>query len=85
MILKAPIWRPDRALIRGHGSGVDGSPATVPYDRLSELLFLHGKRDHIPGFVSQREAQRWIEEKAPTWLLERRSAPGAFGRLMAVS
>jgi hypothetical protein len=49
------------------------------------VAWLHGKRDHIPGFVSQREAQRWIEEKAPTWLSERRSAPGVFGRLVAVS
>jgi hypothetical protein len=32
------------------------------------VAWLHGKRDHIPGFVSQREAQRWIEEKSPTWL-----------------
>jgi hypothetical protein len=32
------------------------------------VAWLHGKRDHIPGFASQREAQRWIEEKAPTWL-----------------
>jgi hypothetical protein len=32
------------------------------------VAWLNGKRDHIPGFVSQREAQRWIEEKAPTWL-----------------
>jgi hypothetical protein len=39
-----------------------------------------GRRDHIPGFVSQQEAQRWIEAKAPTWLSERRSAPKAFGR-----
>jgi hypothetical protein len=30
-----------------------------------------GKRDHIPGFVSQHEAQCWIEEKAPGWLSER--------------
>ena len=28
----------------------------------------NGKHDHIPGFVSQQEAQRWIEGKAPTWL-----------------
>jgi hypothetical protein len=49
------------------------------------VAWLYGKRDHIPGFVSQREAQRWIEEKAPTWLSERRSAPGVFGRLVAVS
>jgi hypothetical protein len=32
------------------------------------VAWRHGKREHIPGFVSQREAQRWIEEKAPTWL-----------------
>jgi len=30
----------------------------------------NGKRDHIPGFVSQQEAQRWIEGKAPAWLSE---------------
>jgi hypothetical protein len=39
-----------------------------------------GKRDHIPGFVTRQEAQRWIEVKAPAWLSERRSAPKAFGR-----
>ena len=27
------------------------------------VAWLNGKRDHIPGFVSQREAQHWIEEK----------------------
>jgi hypothetical protein len=32
------------------------------------VAWSNGKRDHIPGFVSQREAQRWIEEKAPAWL-----------------
>jgi hypothetical protein len=32
------------------------------------VAWLNGKRDHIPGFVSQREAQRWIDEKAPSWL-----------------
>jgi hypothetical protein len=32
------------------------------------VAWLDGKREHIPGFVSQLEAQRWIEEKAPTWL-----------------
>jgi hypothetical protein len=35
----------------------------------------NGKRDHIPGFVSQREAQHWIEEKAPTWLSAQSKAP----------
>jgi hypothetical protein len=33
-----------------------------------------GKHDHIPGFVSQQEAQRWIEGKAPAWLSERCNA-----------
>jgi hypothetical protein len=39
-----------------------------------------GKRDHIPGFVTKQEAERWIEVKASSWLSERRSAPKAFGR-----
>jgi len=39
-----------------------------------------GKRDHIPGFVTQQEAQRWIEVKAPSWLSERRTASKAFSR-----
>jgi hypothetical protein len=42
------------------------------------VAWLHGKRDHIPGFVSQREAQRWIEEKAPTWLSAQSKAPEPF-------
>jgi hypothetical protein len=45
----------------------------------------NGKRDHIPGFVTQQEAQRWIEVKAPAWLSERSNTPAAFGRLAAVS
>jgi hypothetical protein len=39
------------------------------------VAWLNGKRDHIPGFVSQREAQRWIEEKAPSWLSGHSKAP----------
>jgi hypothetical protein len=35
------------------------------------VVWPHGKREHIPGFVSQREAVRWIEEKAKGWLSER--------------
>jgi hypothetical protein len=35
----------------------------------------NGKRDHVPGFVSQREAQHWIDEKAPTWLSAQSNAP----------
>ncbi len=39
------------------------------------VAWLNGKRDHIPGFVSHREAQRWIEEKGPTWLSAQSKAP----------
>jgi hypothetical protein len=39
------------------------------------VAWFNGKRDHIPGFVSQREAQRWIEEKAPKWLSAQSNAP----------
>jgi hypothetical protein len=35
----------------------------------------NGKREHIPGFGSKQEAQRWIEEKAPTWLSAHSRAP----------
>ena len=45
----------------------------------------NGKRDHIPGFVTQQEAQRWIEVKAPAWLSERFSTSAAFGCLATAS
>jgi hypothetical protein len=47
-----------------------------------QVAWPNGKRDHIPGFVTQQEAQRWIEGKAPACLSERCSAPEAFGRLV---
>jgi hypothetical protein len=31
----------------------------------------HGKSDHIPGFVTQREAEHWIENKARLWASEK--------------
>ena len=34
------------------------------------VVWPHGKREHIPGFVSQQEAMRWIEKKAQAWLTE---------------
>jgi hypothetical protein len=34
----------------------------------------HGKRDHIPGFISQQEALRWIETKARSWVSEQTRA-----------
>src|ERR1700674_3484836 len=47
-----------------------------------EFTWLNGKRDHIPGFVSQREAQRWIEEKSPIWLsAHSRGARASFSGL----
>jgi hypothetical protein len=30
----------------------------------------NGRREHISGFVSQREAEHWIEGQAPAWLSE---------------
>ena len=44
----------------------------------------NGKRDHIPGFVTQQEAQRWIEAKATAWVSEQSSVAGAFGRLATI-
>jgi hypothetical protein len=42
----------------------------------------NGKRDHIPGFVSQQEAERWIAEKAQAWLsMQNQGAGATFGDL----
>jgi hypothetical protein len=32
------------------------------------VAWSHGKCNHIPGFVSQQEAKRWIEAKAHSWV-----------------
>jgi len=42
------------------------------------VAWLNGKRDHIPGFVSQREAQRWIDEKSSSWLSAHGEAPEPY-------
>jgi hypothetical protein len=34
----------------------------------------NGKHDHVPGFISQQEAQRWIDEKAAAWVPQQRNA-----------
>jgi hypothetical protein len=34
------------------------------------VAWSHGKRDHVPGFISQQEALRWIETKARSWMSE---------------
>jgi len=48
----------------------------------ARVAWPNGKRDHIPGFVSQHEALSWIEGKAPAWLSERSNVqPVSFGRL----
>ena len=46
----------------------EARPLTSASGWYVRVAWLSGKRDHIPGFVSQREAQQWIEGKAPTWL-----------------
>jgi hypothetical protein len=56
-------------------------PSRQHVDGTSELLGPTAKRDHIPGFVTQQEAQRWIEVKAPGWLSERCGTSAVFGRL----
>jgi hypothetical protein len=38
------------------------------------VAWAHGRRDHIPGFVSQQEALRWIETKARAWVSEQTRA-----------
>lgn len=38
------------------------------------VAWRNGKRDHIPGFVSQHEAERWIDGQAPAWLSEQYNA-----------
>jgi hypothetical protein len=30
-----------------------------------------GRHDHVPGFVTEDEALRWIEQRAEAWLSER--------------
>jgi hypothetical protein len=45
----------------------------------------NGKRDHVPGFITQQEAQRWIEIKGSGWLAERCSTSAALGRLVTTS
>jgi hypothetical protein len=39
-----------------------------------QVAWPNGKRDHIPGFVSQQEAEGWIEGQASAWLSERYNA-----------
>ena len=49
------------------------------------VVWPNGKRDHIPGFVTQKEAQRWIEGNASAWLSEHSTVASAFGRLAPTS
>jgi hypothetical protein len=46
------------------------------------VAWSHGKRDHIPGFISQQEALRWIETKARSWVSEQ-TARASFRGLAA--
>jgi hypothetical protein len=38
----------------------------------------NGRCDHIPGFVTQHEAQRWINQKGDTWVNEANTPEFAF-------
>jgi len=42
-----------------------------------------GRHDHVPGFVTEDEAQRWIERKAEAWLSQRGTDPFPFGPVAA--
>jgi hypothetical protein len=46
----------------------EARPLTSASGWYVRVAWLNGKRDHIPGFASRQEAQRWIEEKATPWL-----------------
>ena len=46
------------------------------YDRVA---WPDGRHDHVPGFVTQDEALRWIERKAEAWLSQRGTASIPFG------
>ncbi len=48
---------------------------TTAFGWYVRVAWLNGKREHIPGFASKHEAQRWIEEKATTWLSAHNEAP----------
>jgi hypothetical protein len=44
-----------------------------------------GRHDHVPGFVTQDEALRWIERKAEAWLSERGTDPFLPGTVAAAA
>jgi hypothetical protein len=45
------------------------------------VAWSHGKRAHVPGFISQQETLRWIETKARSWVSEQ--SAGSFFRGLA--
>ena len=38
------------------------------------VTWRYGQEEHVGGFVSERDAQKWIEEKSKAWLRGRRGA-----------
>jgi len=38
----------------------------------------NGRRAHIPGFVTQHEAQQWIDQKGEAWVNEANTPEFAF-------
>jgi hypothetical protein len=59
----------------------EARPLKSAYGWYVRVAWPNGKHDHIPGFVTQQEAQRWIDGKAEAWLSERCNTSEAFGRL----
>jgi hypothetical protein len=44
------------------------------------IAWPNGRHEHIPGFVTQDEALRWIQQKAQAWLSERATGPSVIGQ-----
>ena len=44
------------------------------------IAWPNGRHEHIPGFVNQDEALRWIQQKAQAWLSERGTGPSFVGQ-----
>jgi hypothetical protein len=62
----------------------EARPLTSATGWYVRVAWHNGKREHIPGFGSKEEAQRWVEEKATMWLsAQHGQRPGSLGELRA--
>jgi hypothetical protein len=74
------------ALLQGDAMNHPNSNAAFEAKRLARapgwyvrVAWPDGRHDHVPGFVSEDEALRWIERKAEAWLSERGTDSILFG------